>query len=85
MPSVYQVRLPLVIPRELLGAGAAVARAVRAVRAVVMRTGNIVNEWSVFEMKLDGSFCSPFVFQMRVLMARFRGLKSGLIKKKKVV
>lgn len=41
MPSVYHVRLPLVRPRELWGAGAAVARAARAVRAVAMR--NIVN------------------------------------------
>lgn len=42
MPSVYHVKLPLVIPRALWGAGAAVARAARAVRAVAMR--NIVDD-----------------------------------------
>lgn len=42
MPSVYHVRLPLVRPRELWGAGAAVARAARAVIAVAMR--NIVDD-----------------------------------------
>lgn len=41
MPSVYHVRLPVVSPRELWGAGAAVAMAARAVRTVAM--WNIVN------------------------------------------
>lgn len=43
-PSVYQVRLPPVMPRELWGAGAAVARVARvAVRTVAKL--NIVNIW----------------------------------------
>lgn len=77
MPSVYHVRLPAVSPRELWGAGAAVARAARAVRIVAVR--NIVNSvclrWDWIEIFFS------FVFQMRVSMAQFRGLKSDLIKK----
>lgn len=58
IPSVYHVRLPLVSPRELWGAGAAVASAASAVRVVAMR--NIVNSVCLFDVRLGGKFCSLF-------------------------
>lgn len=77
----YHVRLPLVIPRELWGAGAAVARAARAVKAVAIR--NIVKRVGGFR-RVEVGLCLSVVLQARVLMAQFRGLKSDLIKKKVV-